>query len=523
MAEQSVDYLVIGAGPAGLQLGYHLQQAGLAYLVVEAGDRPGTFFRRFPRHRQLISINKPHTGYTDPELKLRMDWNSLLSDDDDLLFTKYTEKYFPRADDFVGYLADYAGKLGLNVRYDTRVAQVERDGDFLVTTQTGDTIRARRIIVATGMTKPYVPDIEGIELAELYYDVTVDPADFTDQRVLIVGKGNSAYETADNLIEKAAVIHLAGPHTQKLAWRTHFVGHLRAVNNNFLDTYQLKTQNAVLDGSVQKIARDGDGFRVDIRYARRDVLLQGYYDRVIFCTGFRFDASIFAEPVRPRLTIKDRFPEQTPEWESVNVPDVYFAGTLTQSRDYRRATSGFIHGFRYGVRALSHILLDKYESTSWPSRPVEIDGEAPGLALADAIVQRVNRTSALWQQFEVMADLVTVDADGSARYYEEMPVAYVPYGPLVKDAAQYFVVTLEYGEGHDEVDPFDIEAGKALEGDTGHDQRYLHPVIRHWRAGELVTTYRLPENLENDWARELTHRRPLAAFLSAQLTGESVA
>jgi hypothetical protein len=45
-------------------------------------------------------------------------------------------------------------------------------------------------------------------------------------------------------METAAVIHVAGPHSIRMAWRTHYVGHLRAVNNNFLDTYQLKSQNA---------------------------------------------------------------------------------------------------------------------------------------------------------------------------------------------------------------------------------------------------------------------------------------
>jgi thioredoxin reductase len=515
VVDQSVDYLVVGAGPAGLQLAYLLHRAGLDYQVLEAGSGPGTFFTRFPRHRQLISVNKPHTGYDDPELNLRMDWNSLLSDQEKLLFTRYTERYFPQADDLVGYLADFARELALKVRYDTHVERIERDGDFLLTTGSGERLRARRLIMATGVTRPYIPAVEGIELAEQYVDVSTDPTDFTDQRVLIVGKGNSAYETADNLIEQAAVIHLAGPSTQKFAWRTHFVGHLRAVNNNFLDTYQLKTQNAVLDGAVEKIERDGAGFLVSIRYSRRDVVMQGRYDRVIFCTGFRFDASMFADDCRPALTLNDRFPDQTPAWESVNVPDLYFAGTITQMRDFKKSTSGFIHGFRYGVRALSQILASRYEEKPWQARPVPYETD-PGPALAAEIVARVNRTSALWQQFAFIGDLVTVGADGSVSYLEEVPVAYVQ-GPLIADAAEHFVVTLEYGDGHDEVDPFDITAGRDREGDTGHDQRYLHPVIRHWRGTDLVALHRMPENLENDWAREHSHRRPLAAFLSAQL------
>ena len=74
--EERIDYLVVGAGPAGIQAGYFLDRAGRDYLVVEAGAAPGGFFTRFPRHRTLISINKVHTGWDDPELKLRTDWNS---------------------------------------------------------------------------------------------------------------------------------------------------------------------------------------------------------------------------------------------------------------------------------------------------------------------------------------------------------------------------------------------------------------------------------------------------------------
>ncbi len=76
-----VDYLILGAGPAGLQLGYYLDRARRRYVLLEEGDSPGTFFKTMPRHRRLLSINKIHTGHDDPELNLRWDWNSLLTDD----------------------------------------------------------------------------------------------------------------------------------------------------------------------------------------------------------------------------------------------------------------------------------------------------------------------------------------------------------------------------------------------------------------------------------------------------------
>ncbi|QKW25888.1 NAD(P)-binding domain-containing protein [Streptomyces seoulensis] len=514
------DYLIIGAGPAGLQLAASLERDGADYVVLERGSGPGTFFTRFPRHRRLISVNKVHTGYEDPELRLRMDWNSLLSDDPELLFTRYSRRYFPPADDMVRYLADFAARTGVRVRYDTTVERIARDGDddggFTVTDHTGNTWRARRLVVATGVSLPHLPSVPGIELAERYDTFDPDPEAFTDQRVLIIGRGNSAFETADSLMETAAVIHVVGSGSLRLAWRTHYVGHLRAVNNNFLDSYQLKSQNAVLDGRVLAIRKDGDGFRVPVAFERVDEVVKDLrYDRVIVATGFRIDVSVFDDTCRPGLVVDDRFPALTPVGESVNVPGLYFAGTLTQGADFKKATTGFIHGFRYSVRALHRTLRRRHHGEPWPVREL---GDATEAAV-DAVVFRVNRSSALWQQFGVLGDLLLVGPDGALRYAEELPVRHVPDAVRAGDFGEvdaHAVITLEYGADHDRVDPFDVTAGRTSQQDVrGLDGRYLHPVVRWYRAGAFVAEHHLTENLENEWDSEEIHRAPLRAFLAA--------
>ncbi|WP_413760320.1 NAD(P)-binding domain-containing protein [Streptomyces sp. MMBL 11-3] len=528
------DYVIIGAGPAGLQLAASLERDGADYVVLERGSAPGTFFTRFPRHRRLISVNKVHTGYDDPELRLRMDWNSLLSDDPELLFTRYSRRYFPSADDMVAYLADYAARTGVRVRYDTTVERISRDtgdgsgsddGDgarFTVTDRTGTVWRARRLVVATGVFRPNLPSVPGIELAERYDTFDPDPESFTDQRVLIVGRGNSAFETADSLMETAAVIHVVGSGSLRLAWQSHYVGHLRAVNNNFLDSYQLKSQNALLDGRVLEIRREADGFCVPVSFERVDEVVKDLrYDRVIAATGFRFDTSVFDDTCVPELIVDGRFPALSPVYESVNVPGLYVAGTLMQGPDFKRSTTGFIHGFRYSVRALHRALRGRYHGEPWPVTEL---GDTVERAV-DAVVTRVNRSSALWQQFAVLGDLLLVAPDGTLRYAEEVPVRHVPDAVAAGDFGAvdaYAVITLEYGADHDRVDPFDVTAGRTSQQDvTGLDGRYLHPVVRWYRAGEPAGEpageHHVTENLENEWDSEEYHRAPLRAFLAGRL------
>ena len=53
---------IVGAGPGGVQLGQYLSMSRSSdlhdYVIFERAARAGEFFRRYPVHRELISINK---------------------------------------------------------------------------------------------------------------------------------------------------------------------------------------------------------------------------------------------------------------------------------------------------------------------------------------------------------------------------------------------------------------------------------------------------------------------------------
>ncbi|MCW7536897.1 NAD(P)-binding domain-containing protein [Aquabacterium sp. A7-Y] len=511
MSVERSQYVVIGAGPAGLQMAYHLKQAGRSCIVLEAGQQAGAFFLRHPRHRKLISSNKIHTGYADPEINLRWDWNSLLEEGDDrLLFSKFSQKYFPPADAMLDYLAAYARKHALPVRYDCQVRRIEREGeDYLLDTSQGP-LACQVLIVAAGVQKDYLPPIDGIELAEHYVRASVAADDYRGQRVLVIGKGNSAFETADNLVETASMIHVASPNPLKMAWSTHYVGHLRAVNNNLLDTYQLKSQNAIIDATIESIRRVDGRLRATFRYAHaQDEVESIDYDRIIACTGFALDTRMFGASAMPRLCINDRFPEQTEAWESTNQRNMFFAGTLMQMRDFKKQMSGFIHGFRYNVRTLHRLLEERFHQVDYPSAPVK-----PGLdGVQQAILARINRTSALWQQPGFLCDVVLLKGGGASRaYVEELPfeVAAQRY-----QGASYLTVSLEFGATK-YADPFAVSRVARDNHMEANRSNFLHPVVRHYEDGVLRSEHHVIEDLAAEWV-EPEHTEPLRRYLEQVL------
>ena len=59
---ESRTFCIVGAGPGGVQLGQYFSTSRAKelrdYVIFERASGAGAFFRRYPVHRELISINK---------------------------------------------------------------------------------------------------------------------------------------------------------------------------------------------------------------------------------------------------------------------------------------------------------------------------------------------------------------------------------------------------------------------------------------------------------------------------------
>ncbi|MEV6865681.1 NAD(P)-binding domain-containing protein [Streptosporangium subroseum] len=487
-------YVVVGAGPAGLQIGYFLQERGADYLVVERKHSAGDFFSRFPRHRRLNSLNKVHTLSDDPEIRLRWDWNSLLSDDPSLLFPQYSDDYLPSPDDLRRYLHDFHTTHDLRIAFGVGVDRVAKEEDgFRLETAAGPELRAECLIWAGGWGAPNIPDIPGIEYAEGYEDMSVDPEQFRGKRVLILGKGNSAFETAHELIGHASMIHLASPRPVRPAWNTRHPGDVHGMYGALFDGYRFKTLHAVLDCTVDRIAFDGETYAVDLTYSHADgetATLE--YDAVLRCTGFRMHTEMFADGLK--MAPCGKLPEIRADWESANLDNLYFAGTLMQARDLKRASSAFIEGFRYNLRTMDRLLAERYDGIRLPHTAVPLD------ELTGSILDRLNRSSALWTQCQYLIDALVV-TDGGVERYEELPEDYA-----VERFGDVITVGLRRGENTYPVERHPVPSRAA-------ESAFIHPVIRVFRGGVLTEELHLLEDLLAEWRHPDRHVAPLEEFL----------
>jgi thioredoxin reductase len=480
--------IIVGAGPAGVQLAYFFKKAGIDYVILERNQMAGSFFDRYPHTGQLISINKRHTGSDNDDFKLRHDWNSLLSDDGPK-FTDYSKDYYPDSKDLVRYINDFAKKYELNIKYNSRVEKIRKfeKGGYVLAVEEGDkkwVYRCERLIIATGMG---VPDMGGLidnskrkckhyaEFEKDYFKKPENLKKYENKNVLIIGNGNSGFELANHLTPYAAKIDVMGNRPKKWASVTHYAGDLRSIYMPFFDTFLLKSLNAfdTYPYNIQKvISQDTETSPYTLSQkcssetcTEKHNVYPVTFDEVILCTGWKFDESIFDFEV----PLFGKYPLITPKFESTDSPGLFFIGSLMHGPDHKKSSGGFIHGFRYLIQHFFHINYDgkldivKFNSNSVP-------------ALVNHIIYRINNSSAIYQMYGQLADIFIWDPVKKDIVYMNGVHREFIQSESKDTTLTYFVLTLEFSD--DQVTDVYKIGERTTHVGTESNSKLLHPILR---------------------------------------------
>src|SRR5919202_6164741 len=166
---------IVGAGQAGLALGYLLARQGRRFAILEAGPSVGTAWRE--RWDSLLLFT-PRRYDSLPGLAFPGDPDG-----------------YPTRDEVVAYLERYAERFELPIELGSRVRSLTRqDGTFVL--DLGDRrIEAEQVVVATGPFQvPRVPAFAGDLAGDVFQAHSTGyrkPADVPEGTVLVVGEGNT--------------------------------------------------------------------------------------------------------------------------------------------------------------------------------------------------------------------------------------------------------------------------------------------------------------------------------------------
>ena len=168
------DVIIVGAGPIGLACGIECRKKNLSHLIIEKGTIVNSIFN-YPTNMNFFS--------TSERLEIG-----------DVPFISHGVK--PNRTEALEYYRRVKQSWKLNVHTYEKVNSLKREeGSFIVESSKG-IYSAKKVIIAIGFyDKVNRLNIKGEELPKVkhYYD---EPHAYVDQKVLVIGGGNSAVDVA---------------------------------------------------------------------------------------------------------------------------------------------------------------------------------------------------------------------------------------------------------------------------------------------------------------------------------------
>jgi len=230
--------VVVGAGQAGLAMGYHLSRRDRHFVILDRADTVGAAWRA---RWESLTLFTPRRYDALPGLPFPGDPDG-----------------YPGRDEVIDYLEAYGERFHLPFRLDCDVRRLTRGGAGFVLDADGATIEAENVVVATGpFQRPNVPEFAtrlGQAVVQMHSTGYRNPRDIPVGTVLVVGGGNTGFQIAEELSATHRVVLSVGSRQTPLPQR--FLGR---------DLFWWLTRSRLLDASV--------GSRLGRRLSTRETLI----------------------------------------------------------------------------------------------------------------------------------------------------------------------------------------------------------------------------------------------------------
>jgi thioredoxin reductase len=243
-----LDLVVVGAGPAGIAASLAAKSRKLEFVTLEQDSLGGTV-SHYPRGKivmtapaELPIVGKMQFKETTKEALMKF-WEGIVN------------------------------KAGLQIKDRERVESVEVENTgFLVKTGSSE-YHTRAILLAIGRRgTPRKLGVPGEEQSKVVYRL-IDPEQYRDQHVLVVGGGDSALEAAVSIADEAGT-------TVTISYRSEAFSRAREKNRNKVAEAQKQGRlNVLMQSNVKQIETN----KVVINTTDNEICIDN--DAIIVCAG----------------------------------------------------------------------------------------------------------------------------------------------------------------------------------------------------------------------------------------------
>ncbi|MEQ1587655.1 MAG: NAD(P)-binding domain-containing protein [Cyclobacteriaceae bacterium] len=183
ITENVLDVVIVGAGPAGISASLAAKKHGLKSITIEQNSLGGTVYT-FPRAKVVMTspMNLPLFG-----------------------MVKLTDT---TKDELLGLWTKVTTENDLKIKENTKVNDIKplQDGTFKLVTSTGDEYLTHNVLLAIGRRgSPRKLNVVGEDLQKVAYRL-LEPERISDKKIIVVGGGDSAIESALLLKDQNEVI-----------------------------------------------------------------------------------------------------------------------------------------------------------------------------------------------------------------------------------------------------------------------------------------------------------------------------
>lgn len=302
------DVIIIGAGPIGLACGIQAEKRNMDYLIIEKGCLVNSIFN-YPTNMTFFS--------TSERLEIG-----------DVPFISHGPK--PTRTEALEYYRRVKSSWDLNVNLYEKVISVKGEKNNFIIVTDKNKYESKNIIVSTGFYDyANYMNIPGEDLPKVkhYYE---DPHPYIDQKIVVVGGGNSAVDVALETFRRGADVTMV-------------------IKKDKIDDgvkYWVKPdiENRIAEGSIKAYfnsrltqIREKE---VDIETPDGELTIEN--DFVLAMTGYHPDFD-FLTSMGIELNEK-REPVYNPETFETNIAGIYLAGVVSGGMDTSR---WFIENSRY--------------------------------------------------------------------------------------------------------------------------------------------------------------------------------